>query len=395
MFRPNGTDSETDCLPMNRRLYDWLERLGLRLEKPGLSPKRERVLNVGLVGAVALFSVGWAVAIVDAARSDAPLHASRQLTMSALSPHARPPAARVMDALLRATTDEAQFRGLSGEVRVLVPEPGSPLVLADTLGVRDLPPGAALEVEAVDRPGDRRPGEEVGNLPGAWNVLLRVRDEVRRVADLTVLTPVPTTALEGGRIGSYLVGEWPGRSARAAHLRGAEYDAPRGLVAVTPENMGLPISRHLVLGDFITKGQEGVWPKYVVISPRVLDKLELTIQELERMGYPVENVGVISAFRTPHYNAHGGATAGRGAVSRHMYGDAIDFYIDNTRSGGMDDLNGDGRVDMADLRLVVEAAERVERRYPQYEGGIGLYRPRPGAHSGFIHIDTRGYRARW
>jgi hypothetical protein len=380
---------------MKQTGFTWLQRLGLRLERPGLSPRRERWLDMGLVGVIVLFSVGWAVAIVDAARSDAPLNVGRQLTLGALSPHARPPAARVMDALLRATTDEAQFRGLSGEVRVLVPEPGSPLVLADTLGVGALPEGAALELEAVDRPGDRRPGERVADLPGAWNVLLRVRDEVRRVADLTVLTPVPTTALEGGRIGSYVVGEWPGRAARAAHLRGAEYDAPRGLVAVTQENMGLPISRHLVLGDFITKGQEGVWPKYVVITPRVLDKLELTIQELERMGYPVENVGVISAFRTPHYNAHGGATAGRGAVSRHMYGDAIDFYIDNTRSGGMDDLNGDGRVDVADLRLVVEAAERVERRYPQYQGGIGVYPPRPGAHSGFIHIDTRGYRARW
>jgi hypothetical protein len=380
---------------MKQTGFTWLQRLGLRLERPGLSPRRERWLDMGLVGVIVLFSVGWAVAIVDAARSDAPLNVGRQLTLGALSPHARPPAARVMDALLRATTDEAQFRGLSGEVRVLVPEPGSPLVLADTLGVGALPEGAALELEAVDRPGDRRPGEQVADLPGAWNVLLRVRDEVRRVADLTVLTPVPTTALEGGRIGSYVVGEWPGRAARAAHLRGAEYDAPRGLVAVTQENMGLPISRHLVLGDFITKGQEGVWPKYVVITPRVLDKLELTIQELERMGYPVENVGVISAFRTPHYNAHGGATAGRGAVSRHMYGDAIDFYIDNTRSGGMDDLNGDGRVDVADLRLVVEAAERVERRYPQYQGGIGVYPPRPGAHSGFIHIDTRGYRARW
>jgi uncharacterized protein YcbK (DUF882 family) len=28
-------------------------------------------------------------------------------------------------------------------------------------------------------------------------------------------------------------------------------------------------------------------------------------------------------------------------------------------------------------------------------GGIGVYRPRPGAHSGFVHIDTRGTRARW
>lgn len=374
---------------------EWFRTTGRRMETPGLSAGRERTLMGVLVAVVALFSLGWTVAIVDAVRSDHPLHASRQLTVGALSAEGRPAGARVLDALVRATTDEARFRGLSGEVRVLVPDPGHPMALADTLGVGDLPAGAAVEVEPVDSPGARLPGDEVSRLPGAWNVLLRVRDQVRQVADLTVLTPLPSSAIEGGRVGSYMIGSWPGRLARASHLRGSEYDAPRGLVAVTRENMGLPISRHLVLGDFITKGQEDVWPKYVVISPRVLDKLELTIQELERMGHPVENVGVISAFRTPHYNAHGGATAGRGAVSRHMYGDAIDFYIDNTGDGQMDDLNGDGRTDIADLRLIAEAAERVERQHPQYAGGIGVYRPRPGAHSGFIHIDTRGYRARW
>lgn len=375
----------------NRRIGGWL----FRLERPGLSARQERVLTGLSVGVIVLFSIGWASAVVTAARTGVPLDAGRQLTMSPLSPDARPSAARVLDQLVRVVTDEARYAGRSGEVRIIVPDPGEPLALADTLGIGDLPAGAAVEVRPVDDPDTQTPGEGASDLPGAWNVLLRVRDQIRQVADLVVLTPVPAELIERGRIGSYLIGDWPDRAARPAALRTSEYDPPRGLVAVTEENMGLPVSRHLVLGDFITKGQENVWPKYVVISPRLLDKLELTVQELERMGYPVENVGVISAFRTPHYNAHGGATGGRGAVSRHMYGDALDFYIDNNRDGQMDDLNGDGRVDMADLRLIAEAAERVERQYPEYVGGIGVYRPRPGAHSGFVHIDTRGTRARW
>jgi uncharacterized protein YcbK (DUF882 family) len=377
------------------RMRDRLGRLLGRLESPGLSRRQERALNAVTLGVVLLFAVGWAAVVVEAAGSGGTLHLGRQLGMNPLALDAPPPAARTLDQLVRATTDEARFRGLSGEVRIIVTEPGEPLTLADTLGLEDLPPWAELEVEAVGDPDARAPGERVADMPGAWNVLLRVRNQVRAVADLVVLTPVPAELIEGGRIGSYLIGDWPGRAARPAALRGEEYDAPRGLVAVTRENMHLPISRHLVLGDFLTKGQEDVWPKYVVISPRVVDKLELTIQELERMGYPVENVGVVSAFRTPHYNAHGGSTAGRGAISRHMFGDAIDFYIDNARDGRMDDLNGDGRVDLADVRLVAEAAERVEQRYPELVGGIGVYRPRPGAHSGFIHIDTRGTRARW
>lgn len=163
---------------------------------------------------------------------------------------------------------------------------------------------------------------------------------------------------------------------------------------VTRENMNLWVSEHIQLKDFLTKGQTEVWPKYVALQPKVLDKVELTLQELEKMGHPVKNIFVVSAFRTPDYNAGGGNTAGRGALSRHMYGDAVDFCIDNDGDGRMDDLNGDGRVTVADGRVIGEAAERVEKAHPEMIGGIGIYTP-TGAHSGFVHLDTRGFRARW
>jgi hypothetical protein len=205
-----------------------------------------------------------------------------------------------------------------------------------------------------------------------------------------VITQVPLSRRREGRIGSYLVGEWPFEDGGAQK----GYEAPSGIIEVTTENVTLQVSEHFVLGDFLTKGQADVWPKYVLLSPRLLDKAELTIQQLEVMGHAVEHVGVISGFRTPSYNAHGGDTSGRGSLSRHMYGDALDFYIDNDRDGRMDDLNGDGQVGVADARVIAEAAEAVERAYPGLIGGIGVYSP-TGAHSGFVHIDTRGYRARW
>jgi hypothetical protein len=77
-----------------------------------------------------------------------------------------------------------------------------------------------------------------------------------------------------------------------------------------------------------------------------------------------------------------------------MYGDAMDWYVDNDRNGSNDDLNKDGRVNKEDARVIGLAAERVEKKYPELVGGIGLYNP-TGAHNGFVHIDTRGYRARW
>jgi hypothetical protein len=381
---------------MDPRTESPFRRFLSRLETPGLSPVQERVLNVALLLVVVLFSGGWALAIADAVAAGRPLSVGREVTASPLTPDAPPPAAFLLDRLVRATTEAAPWRGHSGAVSVLIREPGDSLSLPDTLGLDSLPAGATFELLPVeDSTSVPALPEQADGRAGAWNVLIRVRDRVQALSDLAVLSPVPAGLIREGRLGRYLVGEWPGRSERPAKLRTAAYDPPRGLVAVTPGNRDLPVSEHLTLGDFLTKGQTDVWPKYVAISPHILDKLELTFQELERMGHPVENVGVISGFRTPYYNAHGGNTAGRGSISRHMYGDAMDLYIDNDGDGRMDDLDGDGGVDRADAAVIATAANRIEQEYPRYVGGIGTYGPNPGAHAGFVHIDVRGYRARW
>jgi hypothetical protein len=391
MKRPECTMNQ----PTDRTGPGPLRRLLSGLESPGLTSTQERILNVVLALVIVTITSGWAVAIAGAAREGEPLRVGGELTANPLRASSAPPAAFVLDRLVRGLTDEGEWRGRSGAVRALIVEPGDTLRLADTLGLDSLPSQARLEAVRVDSPGVRAGGGDAGTRPGAWSLLIRLRDEVRELTDVAVLTPVPSERIADGRIGQYVIGEWPSRSDLPAKLRTPAYDAPRGLIAVTPENRDLPISEHLVLGDFLTKGQDDVWPKYVAVSPRILDKLELTFQEMERRGHPVENVGIISGFRTPHYNAYGGSTSGRGSASRHMYGDAMDLYIDNDGNGGMDDLNGDGQVTKADARVLAEAADAVERQYPEYVGGIGVYGPNSGAHSGFVHIDGRGYRARW
>ena len=45
--------------------------------------------------------------------------------------------------------------------------------------------------------------------------------------------------------------------------------------------------------------------------------------------------------------------------------------MDNDRNGNMDDLNRDGRVDATDAKVIGDAAERVEAKYPALVGGIG------------------------
>lgn len=192
-----------------------------------------------------------------------------------------------------------------------------------------------------------------------------------------------------GRIGQYLIGFWPAERQR---VTSAVYRNPDGFIEVTRENQDTPISEHFRLRDFLTKGQVGIWPKYLVLRNELVDKLELVIQDLNERGIVVRHLSVMSGFRTPAYNGSGGD--GRSGVSRHMYGDAADVFVDNDGDGRMDDLNRDGRVDHRDAGVILESVERVERRYPVLAGGVGVYRA-TASHGPFAHVDVRGWRARW
>ena len=154
------------------------------------------------------------------------------------------------------------------------------------------------------------------------------------------------------------------------------------------------MSEHFKLRDFLTHDQPNVWPKYLVLELRTVDKLELVLSDLRSRGINVSGARVMSGFRTPQYNAGGGNTAGRADLSRHMYGDAADIFIDSDGNGVMDDLDRDGRITMRDARVVQSAVDRVEATHPELVGGSGVY-PAASGHGPFIHIDTRGYRARW
>jgi hypothetical protein len=360
-------------------------RLRARLEKPGLSARRTRLLDRAMLGLLVVFAMGWVWTIQDALRTGTRPGIER-IAMNPLSPTAPPEAAYLIDATIQRFVGSDAYAGLSGQVRVMVQEPDGEILLPP-----DLPEGVEVTFREVGAAADA-PAEVAPTRPGVWNVLVGARGALREVPDMLVLRMLPIDQRQGGAVGRYRVGEWPFE--RGGQPKTPAYAPPRGLVEVTPENQDMHVSRHFRLRDFLTKGQDNVWPKYVLISPRLLDKLELTIDELNATGTPVQRVGIISGFRTPFYNMAGGDPRGRGALSRHMYGDAMDFFIDNDGDGRMDDLNGDGRVDMEDLRVVLRAAESVERRHPHLIGGFGMYRA-TGAHGGFVHIDTRGYRARW
>lgn len=193
------------------------------------------------------------------------------------------------------------------------------------------------------------------------------------------------------RIGGYRLGYWPAERRR---ILSPAYANPPGFIQVTPENRLTQVSEHFRLGDFLTHDQQAVWPKYVVLREALIDKLELVVADLKSHGIPVRDIQVMSGFRTPQYNQQGVGKGGRAQDSRHQFGDAADVFVDNNGDGRMDDLNRNGRSDVGDARVILQAVNRVERSYPDLVGGAGLYSAN-GSHGPFIHIDARGLRARW
>ncbi|MBW3627835.1 MAG: hypothetical protein KY464_00940 [Gemmatimonadetes bacterium] len=205
---------------------------------------------------------------------------------------------------------------------------------------------------------------------------------------LTVITEAPFAMKRDGLLNGYHIGYYPSEGADRSNA----YAPPPGFIEVTPENQDLQISEHFRLRQFITKDQAHVWPKYVALRLELIDKLELVLQELNRMGVRADRMYVMSGFRTPQYNGPGGD--GRAQMSRHMYGDAADVWIDNDGNGYIDDLNGDGYRDERDNHVLLRAVERVEQKHPDLVGGAGFYYA-SDTHGPFVHIDVRGNRARW
>jgi hypothetical protein len=357
-----------------------------RWHRAGVTPRTEKMFDIAGGSLLATFAIGWTWSVASAAARTDDATGVNSVTASitrALTTADVPTAAFLTEAAMQALTP---LRGESGRLQVQFRQPGAPL------GADSLPEGTAVHYssDAATHASPDTTAVLAPDEPGVWRVAIKIGAAIRPLSDFNLITLKPFSAKQRGRIGLYFLGSWPNERARAR----ARNAAPRGFIEVTFENRNTYVSEHFRLGDFLTKNQFDVWPKYLVLETRLLDKLELVLAELRALGISTEGVKVLSGFRTPQYNRGGGDPRGRAALSRHMYGDAADIYIDNDGNGGMDDLNGDGRVNIRDARVILDAVERVERAHPQLVGGCGIYSG-TGSHGPFTHIDTRGFRARW
>jgi hypothetical protein len=259
--------------------------------------------------------------------------------------------------------------------------PGEPVplqVLAD--GFRLQHEGRPI---APDKPGhwSWHPPTE----PGLYRLRLENAQGETRV-ELNVFVMVPRSRVRNGRLNGYRIGHYPDKPLGGK----AVYEPPRGFVEVTKENDDARVSPHFRLKQFLCK-QESDYPKYVVLNDRLLARLERLLAAVNARGHECDTLHVMSGYRTPFYNA----LIENVKFSQHVFGGAADVFVDADGNELMDDLDRDGVLSKEDARVLASIADAIDRR-PGAEllGGIGVYGGTK-AHGPFVHIDARGWIARW
>ena len=265
-------------------------------------------------------------------------------------------------------------------------------------------PGAAVVINAVGGPpGDYAATAADGTLvqqgthrwrwtapdrPGVYTITFEGPGRDDEIA-LHAFVMVPAINVRNGMLNGYRIGDYP-----ATPLNGnPNYLPPPGFIEVTKKNQHTRVSPHFTLEQFLCKEDTTRnFPKYVLFKERLPLKLEAVLERVNAMGFAVDTLHVMSAFRTPFYNhAIGDVT-----YSMHQWGSAADIYVDPRNNDRMADLNHDGRVDIEDAKVLHDEVERMltDRDLARLQGGMGYY-PANAAHPPFVHVDVRGTAARW
>jgi hypothetical protein len=266
-------------------------------------------------------------------------------------------------------------------------------------------PGEVLEIQAAGGSGLYAASSRTGTLVAddrkplwRWTApavhggdhQIRIRDRGKGRKDVAMLRVFVMRPYDGGEtIDTFPIGKYSAPPAKNA----AAFAPPKGFLEITKKDHATPVSPHFTLGQF--RGKEEVGGKsYLALRPALLLKLEKVLEELARRGLATETLTVMSGFRTPAYNARIGNDT---SLSRHLYGDAADFFLDRDRDGEMDDLTGDGLVSWDDAVVLYDLVDKAVdggKATGPLAGGLSIY-PATTQHGPMVHVDTRGVRVRW
>lgn len=224
---------------------------------------------------------------------------------------------------------------------------------------------------------------ELPDTTGHYSLRL-IENQSRQEFKLNAFVLFPYTEKKGRIINNFEVGNYPDSQQDI-------YQKPKGFIEVKPEMTDLHLSPHFQVRDFLCK-QKCNYPMYLVLKEKLMLKLEKIYEKLEEKGLDIENIAIMSGYRTPYYNE----AIDNVKFSRHQFGDAADIYVDNNHDFYMDDLNKDGKSNAQDVEVLYQAilAMTDKEWYKPFIGGLGFYRP-ASHRTGFVHVDVRGNPARW
>lgn len=269
--------------------------------------------------------------------------------------------------------------------------------LAEPVTMLPVLPGSVVSLEAID-PATKRPLSVRWSAPAGvvsyqgrdatWKAPAQTglyRLEGRVTVDgrvyrhvLSAFVTVPSEQAKSGVINGYRVGRYPALASRSAR---AFAMLPTGFIRLDAESAQAPVSRSFRLSQFAVKDGPRS-EKYMMLSPRLLEKLERIVAALNDQGYSARSLRIMSGYRTPAYNA---GIGNKTSLSRHTYGDAADVLAD--------DWDRDGAITKRDAQILYRIADKLDRS-TALKGGLSLYQPN-SSHGWFLHVDARGKLARW
>lgn len=238
-------------------------------------------------------------------------------------------------------------------------------------------------------------------------------------AEAQCVVPTYVDTVKDGKVGNFVIGQYPdinsksafrdpnSLTARRVRAHPDTYGAPHKFYKVTPENFFLKIFGEYTLGEFDLDPRflDLEYPRYITVHPRLLRKLEMLKQLMAEEGEPVSKFKFIYAFRSPHYNSgarsEDGSKTLKTTYSTHMYGLAVDMIVDEDDDLVLDDLNGDGVIDVRDAHALLGYVNQLDRRLrdegSDLVGGAGTYHHHDFYERGefvqspYVHMDARGF----
>ncbi|MBI1389464.1 MAG: hypothetical protein GC154_13555 [bacterium] len=245
---------------------------------------------------------------------------------------------------------------------------------------------------------------------------IRIPFETEKICIIPFYVP----KIQNGRINGYVIGQFPDPAA-PQHLKlisneqtrkqveenADVYTRPSLFYEINHETYFIKIFENYTLGDFDLDPRflNLKYPRYIAIHPTLLRKIHLLEEQLKEDGHPVTKLKIFYGFRSPDYNLgrrnRDGDLTLKSPFSMHMYGRAVDFIIDEDDDLVIDDLNGDGRIDIGDANVIMHSVNRLDTRLRdegnKLVGGAGPYPHHDYYERGeivqtpYVHMDTRGY----